>query len=524
MTRSAFCILQLAICVLSADLCEAAQLRTVGLTGAVAPGTNGTFSNFDIGTYPAYPSMNDYGEVAFHGEIVGEFIDASNDVGVWYEDQGNLKNAFRSGDLRPDGMGTYRGFSSWSLGFNSYRQVAVVGYTSFFGWAVYERDGEDVERLFRSEYFNFPSDAQLSLVSTLRWSDAGVVAFRGRDHIDFESELWSNPSGVMQQIVGTGDELPGGQSFFSHIGYPTINSAGDLAFLAHTSTNQPGDLNSYGLWLSQEGNLTSVARTGDPAPGVEGVFSTYAAGALNNVPGLSDEGVVVFAAKLEGAEINEDNDSGLWFGTTDSLAILAREGENAPGTLARFDEFESYPSPIVSPNGQLAFIAGLRGEGVVDSNAFGLWSNSNGKLQLVVREGDLAPGADSAFVNLRSAAINDNGQVALIGRLERDGADQRAPFGIWATDRVGELRKIALEGDTIAVDTGDQNDLRTISRLVALPGRSFNDRGQIAFMASFTDGTSGVFVSNLVAIPEPSSILLACFGVVTGCLLIRRRQ
>jgi hypothetical protein len=45
---------------------------------------------------------------------------------------------------------------------------------------------------------------------------------------------------------------------------------------------------------------------------------------------------------------------------------------------------------------------------------------------------------------------------------------------------------------------------------------------QLAFRASFTDGSSGVFVSNRVAVPEPSSLLLAALAAA-GLLLLRRR-
>jgi hypothetical protein len=70
------------------------------------------------------------------------------------------------------------------------------------------------------------------------------------------------------------------------------------------------------------------------------------------------------------------------------------------------------------------------------------------------------------------------------------------------------------------VDSGSGVDLREIAT-VGLGGfleasagaesgwpSAFNDRGQIAFVATFTDGTSGAFVSNLVAIPEPGGAVL----------------
>lgn len=98
--------------------------------------------------------------------------------------------------------------------------------------------------------------------------------------------------------------------------------------------------------------------------------------------------------------------------------------------------------------------------------------------------------------------------------------------GIWAQDLSGELKLIARTGDQLDVDDGPGTDFRTISDLSFIGGvgaedyverSGFNDQGQLAFSATFTDGSSGVFVSNLVAVPEPGSLLLAslaCIGTL----------
>ena len=48
-----------------------------------------------------------------------------------------------------------------------------------------------------------------------------------------------------------------------------------------------------------------------------------------------------------------------------------------------------------------------------------------------------------------------------------------------------------------------------------------NNRGEIAFGAVFTDGSNGVFVSSIGAVPEPSTGLLAAAGI--SVLLLMRR-
>jgi hypothetical protein len=102
-------------------------------------------------------------------------------------------------------------------------------------------------------------------------------------------------------------------------------------------------------------------------------------------------------------------------------------------------------------------------------------------------------------------------------------------FVIWATDLNGQLRLIVRTGDLFDVnDDPLVSDLRTISFLTFQEwsgnedGRrsAFNDLGQLAFHASFTDGTSGIFVSNLVAVvPEPRTLVVS---VATGLLALRR--
>ncbi len=49
-----------------------------------------------------------------------------------------------------------------------------------------------------------------------------------------------------------------------------------------------------------------------------------------------------------------------------------------------------------------------------------------------------------------------------------------------------------------------------------------NDLGLVSFQASFTDGTSGVFVSTALAVPEPSTWLLATLGICTLAAMRRK--
>ena len=127
--------------------------------------------------------------------------------------------------------------------------------------------------------------------------------------------------------------------------------------------------------------------------------------------------------------------------------------------------------------------------------------------------------------------LNAHGQIAFQSSLQGPGINASNNDGIWAQDRAGILRLIAREGNTINVsDDALQPDWRTISSLfpTAASGNDdgrrswFNDHGQLVFLARFTDGSRGIFVSNLATLPEPTSLALLLLTVIASSLAHRR--
>ena len=107
--------------------------------------------------------------------------------------------------------------------------------------------------------------------------------------------------------------------------------------------------------------------------------------------------------------------------------------------------------------------------------------------------------------------LNDADQIAY-----------RSGSSLYASDRTGTFQRIAGPGDLLEVAPGD---FRTISSVglgsyypISEPrpnnSTAFNNRGQLVFWATFTDGTSGIFVSNRVAIPEPSTLALGAMTLL----------
>ncbi len=76
----------------------------------------------------------------------------------------------------------------------------------------------------------------------------------------------------------------------------------------------------------------------------------------------------------------------------DTLRTVAFSGDAAIGTDV---EFSYFSSPLINNTGQTLFHGVLAGSTGVDrSNDAGIWSEGSGALALVVREGNNAPGTD----------------------------------------------------------------------------------------------------------------------------------
>ena len=92
--------------------------------------------------------------------------------------------------------------------------------------------------------------------------------------------------------------------------------------------------------------------------------------------------------------------------------------------------------------------------------------------------------------------------------------------------------RIVRERDIIDVDPGIGVDLRTVGGPIRFTnlgtfgatggedGRaiSFNDDGLLVYQLNFTDGSSGIFTTQLTPVPEPTTVLLAAgLLLAAGC-------
>jgi len=503
------------------------QLRLVARSGQYAPGTpQGTnFRNMQS------VLINDSGVVAFEGwlgprflppRIVGDTtasgqstaLDTSNDFGIWVENAGTLRLVLREGN------------------------EVTVGNSNF------------AFLNFGSTFENASNDSGPHLVL----SNAGQVAFvaemaSGDPTAPCRSAIVVGDANsiALPAIEGAGAPGLNGEIFNNLSFTPVINQSGDIAFGAGLSS-APG-ISDGGILTIKRGMLELVTRNrdliADPIGGA--AFIPYSL----RTPVMNRGGDVAFLAR------GSDLLSAICAERNGILQVIAREGSTSGKPLG-VAMFQKLGPPVINDAGTVAFRASsLNGaEAWAAPNDSGIWLFTSDGLKLFVREGDQAPGTSEGTVfddfiiagsygngyltrnNWVDPIVNARGQVAFLASLRGVSDDSPGTIGLWASDPRGELQLIAREGDLMEATPGDFRMIDQLEAFTSIPGYAgygsgigrtgnsdgrpsiFNDRGQIVFSATFTDGSSGIFISNVAAVPEPSTIALM---VICICLRMVHR-
>jgi hypothetical protein len=458
MARIVSVVFFLLVTSLNAPNVGAAIVRTVAFAGQPAPDT-------EIGTMFAEfgePVLNNAGQVAFRSDLAGDSIIVAgpdnivgNSRGLWSEGSGQLHLIAREGSSAPGTDAVFDRFAFNNLRINDAGQT-VIGARLF---------GESVG----------------SFQDTGIWSETGGAG--------------NGLTLIVQERTTPAPGTTAGTLFNS----PTttqgvINSAGRVSFMADL-VHGPGvdATNDQGVWSQDSsGNLQLRMRTGDQAPGFDPgvVFSA------RSIPIFNDAQDFVIDADVAGPGITTANDRGIWTSTGAGLALIARQGDPAPGTNSgeTFGAFRpstfTTPTPLLAINnaGNVAFNATMLG--APSSSDRGVWSNASGELTLVARKGDEAPGAGGNFTNVFDPRINAAGDTAFVAQT----TNFLAGSGIWKETDDG-LSLVAIQGmQAPGLDDGIQFS----SFFHFLDGPTpfvFNGDGEMAFVANlFSPFGSGVTV------------------------------
>ena len=131
---------------------------------------------------------------------------------------------------------------------------------------------------------------------------------------------------------------------------------------------------------------------------------------------INDRGEIVFLASLSGDDVINENDRGIWLGREEELELIVREGMIAPGTPPE-SIFEEINPPVLSDSGEIAFSATIVGPNLSNGQKSGIWLWSPEDFRLVVQSGDSIPGTSGNTIGRipEFLGINQDGQILFSG-------------------------------------------------------------------------------------------------------------
>lgn len=423
------------------------------------------FGNAKLGSFGA-PAINDRGAVAFASTIFGQNVEARSNGSVLYQ---------RSKRKRPDVLvQTGASLSNTFIGPVPDGSVGVSGSARAF------RIGRDValnrknqtawisEMLYATRNIESGDVTQASSVGSYGLSTKFGNSFRTLEANGFTNFLES----LLRTTLSLNQE--GNIAYNAIFEITPDKDLAGIAYQGYTARKQ--DLSF---------NFSLVATVESPVIGLP-YFTTF--------DSFSDAIIAKNNKIFVVADISDDGDEfdGIWQGNNPNLQPIVVKDTAAPGggTFASFDgkigasrkgTTVAFIANVTGGDPRSVFRSGVTGKDIIK----------------IVSAGDIAPtndlvGALGRFSELELAAVNDRGQIAVLGGVP--GSRRGVRSGIWITDRGGNnLEFVVVEGQDLLVD----GETKRITRIAFNPVAGFNNKGEVAFTASFSDRTSAVFVASV---------------------------
>ncbi len=288
----------------------AAGLKMIYAMGQEIPNNPATYIGF------ATASMNTKGTMSF----IGTYTDPDG-RGLFILDQGKLTIVARSGQKTPAGEDTQYTEHFYPSTINERGEVPFFCRVSGGGAIFVRRPGKGIEAIAiqdqaspvaGSKYIGFGN-------RTPTISNSGIVAFVA--FIDGEKSgrlLFTKGDGPTQVTMRSGDTVPGMTATFTDFFMPSVNSKGDVAFVANYAAR------ARGVFVKTAEGVEPIAMYERPVPGLDAkdernVFNNF----IN--PVINDNGDVVFLAQLRNSSV------GIFLKKKgEPLKMIARTGDMAP--------------------------------------------------------------------------------------------------------------------------------------------------------------------------------------------------
>lgn len=309
-----------------------------------------------------------------------------------------------------------------------------------------------------------------------------------------DTGVFRSQAGSLTQLAREGQSAFGNGTLGGLAGTSMhLNQGGSLVFNALAINGTVGGTtDNEGLFaVAPTGVLSQIVRKGQAVPEGGGTFSSFVSFS-NNGPG------VAFIASLAGTPDN----SGLFRNVGGTISQIARTSQAAPDGNGLYSQLQ-----FMRENQQGEIVATVLFSGTVGGAAdnSGLVRFQNGTAVVSARRGNAVPGGDGVFGTFNSASIGNGGHVVFESIMNGTSAGTNNDFGIFR-EKGGLITTIAREGQTVPGGVGVFLEPSVVSSPFALG--NVNQAGDIVFVGKIgntgigSGSGSGVYVGDGIDLIE----------------------
>ncbi|MEO6279710.1 PEP-CTERM sorting domain-containing protein [Roseateles sp.] len=525
----------------------APALKTVALTGWNAPDLAGLkYSSTDTngaGATFSNPRVGNDGQITFTGRLAGPDVQYYSDTATFVGLSGAPHLFLRSGVTPVPGLSSNQ---VWSGGFDAASNNPPLTRPDVAGITV-----------VKSGVFNTFGGGASSSGGILQGTPAGytVVALggnaapgvpgktfndikiqaRGGQNIAYYASYAQGGSGLFisngatsKFVTGFGVAAPGyaaGQGYvFNSVVGTSINANGQFIFAGSIQQGTTFLPNESPLYYGQaDGSYQRLISGGDTTPGAAG-FKVGSATAY----GIDSGGKALIRVASTANTSTATRDE-LYLAQPGSFQFLMNgKGYVVPGTPANTtvsvagNVLRNASAQITFTGQVLNVVGAVAGDGI-----FAKAPGVNNVQAVAIRNGT-APGAGLQFRSIDSIPLQDNaGDIVFAATLMGAGinANNDQAYFVW---KDGALSRLLGDGDQIQVMPGDFRTIGatglTLDATHVLDLGNLDASGLFAFHATFTDGTGGVFTTQLSPVPEPGTAGMLAAGASLMALFLARRR
>ena len=278
-------------------------------------------------------------------------------------------------------------------------------------------------------------------------------------------------NGSVTELVREGDPVPGGNGYFQTFAGLNLNDVGLASFVAGLGGTSNGSYDNLGVYVSDGTNVTEIERTQ-----YSGGFDD-----LGSAAPINASGWVAFRARTSTNGIRSHirvSDGAMTLHVADTGDSVTRI-TNKIGSINQYVEFNDQQQVLMATSMSPAGEALIRGR----------WLESG---RTVVHTGEVLPGRTNVITGglvSYNRALNERGQVAFLALL--DNSSRRA---LLLHDDAYGLVEIAKVGDSLLGSTISDLAFNATSAFGHVPDErnGFNDFGGVAFWFALSNGINGI--------------------------------